>query len=317
MVVVGVVLIILLVLIFLALISASLLFYRIAVFRQPKTFLVDNPDLEQIPQSDISDIPVANPAWVDAQPFEILEMKSYDGLLLKGYYLAAPSATTKTVMLAHGYNGSAKENMGSLARMYYEELGFNIFMPDARGHGISEGTYIGMGWHDRLDYVKWMHLLMQRIGAEAQIVLHGISMGGATVLMVSGEPLPEQVKCVLADCAYTSANDIFAYQVKRLYKLPAFPFVPLTSIVCKLRAGYFFGEASVLKQVEKTIKPALFIHGEADTFVPTAMVQRLYDRCQADKEILLVPQAGHGMSYATNPTIYTQAVVLFLAKYVC
>jgi uncharacterized protein len=314
--VVGVVLIILLVLIFLVLISSSLLFYRIAVFRQPKTFLVDNPDLEPNSTPDTSDIPVADPAWVDVQPFEILELKSYDGLLLKGYYLAAPIPTSRIVMLAHGYTGNAKENMGSLARMYYEEFGFNIFMPDARGHGISEGTYIGLGWHDRLDYIKWMHLLMRRMGGEAQIVLHGMSMGGATVLMVSGEQLPEQVKCVIADCAYTSANDILAYQLKRLYKLPSFPFLPLTSLVCKLRAGYFFGDASALKQVEKTIEPILFIHGAEDVFVPTEMVHRLYDSCPMYKEILVIPAAGHGMSYSTDPITYTQKVKLFLARFV-
>lgn len=321
--VVGVVLIIFFGLIVVVLTVISLIFYRIVVFRQPKTFLLNNPDLEEISEEmsnadtlDIPDIPIADPEWVDEQQFEILEMKSYDGLLLKGYYLAALVPTTKTAILAHGYGGNAKENMGSIACMFHEEFGYNVFMPDARGHGISEGTYIGLGWHDRLDYVKWMSLLLQRVGADAQFVLHGISMGGATMLMAGGEQLPEQVKCVISDCSYTSVSEILTYQLKRLYKLPPFPFLRLTSLVCKLRAGYFFSDASPLKHIVKMTKPVLFIHGGEDTFVPTEMVYRLYESCPTCKELLVIPEGGHGLSYPADRAAYTEKVKLFIGRFV-
>ena len=289
-------------------------FYRIGIARRPKEFLIDSPQLEQ-PTLD-SELPVSDTAWIDAQPFEILEMKSYDNLLLKGFYLPAPVPTGKTVILAHGYNGTAKENMGSLARFYHGRFGWNIFMPDARGHGESEGNYIGFGWHERKDYVKWIYTLIQKIGENTQIVLHGISMGGATVLMTSGEPLPEQVKCIVADCAYTSAYDILCYQLKSMYKLSPFPFVPLTSLLCKWRAGYSFKEASALEQVKKTHKPILFIHGDNDLFVPTSMVYPLYNACPTEKELVLIPGAGHGMAYFTDKQGYMQAVQQFVERFV-
>jgi fermentation-respiration switch protein FrsA (DUF1100 family) len=293
----------LLTLLFLPLAAAGLWFYRLAVARADKSFLNASPDLPDYSGIDNS--------WVETQTFEELEMVSDDGLRLRAYYLPAPRPTSQTAILAHGYASYAK-SMGVFARLYHERLGFNVLMPDARGHGASEGTYIGFGWPDRKDYLGWIRALIRRTGEETRIVLHGVSMGGATVLMTSGEDLPPQVTCAIADCAYTSARDVLAYQLKRLYHLPAFPFVPTTSLVCKLRAGYFFGEASALEQVAKTRLPILFIHGGADTFVPTEMVYRLYDRCPTTKDLFVVPGADHGLAYDHDPEGYTRRVRAFI-----
>lgn len=297
----------------LALIIAGLYFYNVAIACQTKEFLNDNPDLTVDPTAELATF---DPAWLDQHPFETIEIKSYDGLLLRGYYLAAAVPTQKTAIIAHGYTSRALPDMGTFARMYHEVLGYNVLMPDDRGHGASEGKYIGFGWHDRLDYIKWIQTAIQKVGEDAQIVLHGVSMGGATVLMTGGEQLPEQVKCIVSDCAYTSVIDILSYQCKRMYKIPPFPFIGITSLVCKLRAGYFFGEASALNQLKHARKPILFIHGGEDTFVPTPMLDRLYNQCPSYKEKLLVPNAGHALAYATDPTGYECTVQTFLQRFI-
>lgn len=297
-----------------SLLGASLYFYNLAIARRPKEFLSSSPDLTTHTSTELATF---DTSWLERQAFEDVEMKSYDGLLLHGYYLAAPHPTTKTVLLAHGYNGSAKGDMGAFAKLYHDVLGYNVLMPDDRGHGASEGHYIGFGWSDRLDYLKWLHYLLQRVGDQAQIVLHGVSMGGATVLMTSGEVgLPEQVKCVVSDCAYTSVKDIISYQGRRLYHIPPFPLVYLVSLVCKIRAGYFFGEASALRQVSKTNRPTLFIHGAEDTFVPLTMLELLYQTCTAYKEKLIVPKAGHGQAYSVDVPGYRQRVGEFIQRFI-
>ena len=83
------------------------------------------------------------------------------------------------------------------------EMGFTVLMPGLRGHGESTGHYIGMGWHNRLDMLRWIDEIV-RDDPEAEIVLFGISMGGATVMMTSGEALPPNVKVIVEDCGYTS-----------------------------------------------------------------------------------------------------------------
>ncbi|GGD63286.1 alpha/beta hydrolase [Paenibacillus nasutitermitis] len=290
-------------------IAGSFYFYRKAVARVSKSFLKADPGLQANP--DIERDPGSDKNWWDAQPFQIMDLTAEDGLKLKAYYLSAAEPTTRTVILAHGYAREASI-MVAFARLYHEKYGFNILLPDARGHGASEGRYIGFGWHERLDYVKWIQFMIDRQGTESRIMLHGVSMGAATVMMTSGEQLPDQVKCIVEDCGYTSAEDELSYQLRRMYHLPAFPLLQTTSLLTKLRAGYSFAEASALKQVEKNSKPMLFIHGGKDVFVPTSMVYKLYASCRAEKQMLLIPEAGHGDAFLTDPQAYKRELTAFI-----
>src|SRR5699024_4771330 len=113
----------------------------------------------------------------------------------------------------------------------------------------------GFGWHERLDVIDWTDLLIEKLGPDTEIVMHGVSMGAASVLMASGEHMPEQVKAIVADSPYTNVYDLFAYQMKRMYHLPAVPILPTTSAVTKMRAGYSLTEASALDQVKKAEVP--------------------------------------------------------------
>jgi fermentation-respiration switch protein FrsA (DUF1100 family) len=290
----------------LTLAAVGVRFYDLAIARRERGFLANDPDLAELPTLDAD--------WITTQPLETLEITSHDGLRLRGYYLPAPQPTANLVVLAHGYNGRAQKDMGGFARLYHEHFGYHVFMPDARGHGASEGTYIGFGWPERVDYGGWIAELLRRFGQDTRIALHGVSMGGATVLMTSGEVLPPQVRAVIADCAYTTVKAELTYQLRRVYGLPAFPIVPVTNLICKLRAGYFFGEASALAQVRRSRRPTLFIHGEADEFVPTAMVYPLHEACAAEKALFLVPGAGHGLAYTADPDGYTAQIAAFLER---
>lgn len=296
------------------LIAASLYFYRVAISRRGNERAMAAASAEAKAKQAVFTPPEVM-AWIREQPLEDVAIVSVDGLTLRGFFLPAREPSDRTAILMHGYTGDALGDMGSLARLYRETFGFNVLMPDARGHGKSDGRYIGFGWHERKDCLQWIHYVVGRVGTESQIVLHGLSMGGATVLMASGERLPRQVKGVVSDCAYTSARDILAYQLKSLTKLPAFPIVPLTSLVCRLRAGYGFGEASALKQVARSDRPTLFIHGDADAFVPFGMVHRLYDGCSAAKEKLVIPGAGHGLAFSADQAAYAGALGRFLDRY--
>lgn len=290
---------------------ASFYFYNVAVALTEKDFLDDDDDESRA----VDTTNVTKYQWVDSNNFQDIEIKSEDGLKLQGYYLEADVPTNKTAILAHGYNGQGKD-MSRYARFYHDSLGYNVLMPDTRGHGQSEGDYIGFGWPDRKDYLKWIDYIIDNVGEDSEIVLHGVSMGGATVLMVSGEDVPKNVKAIVSDCAYTSAKEQLEYQLKKLYNLPSFPFIPSTSILTRIKAGYFFEEASALKQVKKSKTPTLFIHGDADDFVPYYMVNELYDNCSSDKDILIVKGAKHATAYRDNKEGYESKVIKFLSKYI-
>jgi uncharacterized protein len=295
-----------------ALFGASQYFYNLSVARTKKDFLQNNEDLKVLENQEESEMKFDPYQWLESNELEKINLVADDGLTLIAHYLKAPVTTNKMVILAHGYSSKGKD-MADYAHFFNVELGFNVLMPDARGHGESEGDYIGFGWHERLDYLKWIDYLIERQGSLAEIVLFGVSMGGATVMMTSGEALPEQVKAMIEDCGYTSVKEQLGYQLDRMYRLPEFPLLYTTSMLTKIRVGYDFEEASALEQVKKAKIPMLFIHGDQDTFVPTEMVYRLYEACGSEqKDLYIVEGAGHGLAMTEAGSDYRSKITSFI-----
>lgn len=222
------------------------------------------------------------------------------------------TAGSKWVVVVHGYMSKAKE-MLRWVRGFYEK-GYNVLALDLRGHGESEGDYIGMGWPNRVDLMKWIDEIVKN-DSNAEIVLFGVSMGAATVMMASGEKLPPNVKVIVEDCGYSSVSGIFVHQLDDLFGLPEFPVINAANTVIKQRAGYDIYQASAVEQVAKNKTPMLFIHGQEDDFVPFEMLDSLYQATKGDKEKLIVPEAGHGQSVLVSPDLYWDTIEDFVGKY--
>lgn len=239
-------------------------------------------------------------------------LESEDGLTLHAYRVEG-TAEHRYAIFCHGYQNNAT-GMASYAK-HFADQGYTVLLPDARGHGESEGDYIGMGWHERRDVIGWINAILAE-DPEAELILYGVSMGAATVMMTSGEAdLPANVKCIVEDCGYTSVWDEFAEQLDQLYGLPPFPILNAFDVVCRIRAGYSIVEASAVDQVAKSHTPTLFIHGEEDTFVPFRMLDVVYNAAACEKEKLVVPGAAHAQSAETDPELYWGTVDAFVANY--
>jgi fermentation-respiration switch protein FrsA (DUF1100 family) len=273
-----------------------------------------------------------DPNWLDSQRVEDVWVDTGDGLSLHGYYVAAEAPVPAgTVILAHGYGGDGKQ-LARFAQMFHHRFAMNVLLPDARGYGLSQGEYIGFGWHERLDLLTWIRWVKERhAGATVEkaiagarearvppgnIALFGLSMGASTVLMASGEALPPEVKVIIEDCGYTSAAEELGWRLKRQFHIPGRLYrqwlLHATSKVTMKKAGYRFEEASALEQVKKSRTPTLFIHGEADKFVPYSMVHTLYEACSAPKELYTVPGALHAQAYTADPETYKKRVIQFI-----
>lgn len=244
--------------------------------------------------------------------YENVTIKSFDNLILHGYKILNPSQTNNWVITIHGYNSNGAE-MTNYAKKFYEE-GYNVLIPDLRAHGYSEGNYIGMGWHDRLDIIKWINFIIKE-NSNAKIILHGVSMGAATACMVSGEELPSNVKVIIADCGYSSVWEEFTYQLKQKFKLPNFPFLHAASVVTRIRAGYNLKRASVINQVAKSKTPILFIHGDKDDFVPYEMMDKLYNAAKCPKEKITIAGADHAKCVVQDPDTYWNSIRDFIEKH--
>ncbi len=248
-----------------------------------------------------------------ARPHEDVYKKSGDGLMLHAIYVPQKQdgQEERIAVCFHGYTGQASSDFCGISD-YYIRNGYSLLLVDQRAHGKSEGEYIGFGCLDRIDACSWIDWVIEHCGREVKIVLHGISMGGATVLMTGGLELPQQVKGIISDCGFTSPKKVFTHVLHSMYHMPAFPIMQITDIVNRKKAGYGLDECNAAREVRKARGPLLLIHGDADTFVPCSMCDEIEQNCQCRVTKLIVKGAAHAESYYKDMEAYENAMTAFL-----
>lgn len=252
-------------------------------------------------------------AWLETQPLEKIGIVYDTNKNLHADLLKADVQSNVFVICIHGYN-SSPHKMGLYAREFHK-MGYHVLLPSMRGHADSEEEFITMGWKDRLDIMEWIRYICEQY-PDCKIILHGVSMGGATVMMTTGEKLPSNVKLAIEDCGYTTAWEILGLKLTKSIKLPKFPFLYGANAVNRLREKFNLKKASSVEQLKKSVTPTLFIHGEKDTFVPFSMLDAVYEAAICKKKKLSVPDAPHARSACAHPELYWPAVKSFIKLYI-
>ena len=248
---------------------------------------------------------------------ETVERRKVQAQTRDGYQLIAEEFPVgegeKWVLLLHGYTGW-KEEMYQFAFWYYSQ-GYSVLVPDLRCQGESEGDFIGMGWTDHYDCELWIdHILAQT--PEAEIVLHGQSMGAATALIMAGSPeVSGHIRAVVSDSAYTGAYEMFGDKITEWFHLPAAPFVDSACLMLRLRGGYNLRDASPLRAVGESSIPTLFIHGDEDRMIDVGMSYELFEAAACEKELFIVEGAGHAQAQDKDPDDYYGRIEAFLGRY--
>lgn len=245
-----------------------------------------------------------------AQYHEDVYQTSKDGLKLHATYFPGPD-TQKIVICFHGYTSDGMHDFIGLSD-YYMRNGYGMLLVDERAHGKSEGTYIGFGCLDRHDALGWIQWVIQECGPQVQILLHGISMGGSTVLMTSSMELPLQVKGIISECGFTSPKEVFTHVLHTMYHLPAFPMIQISDYVNRKKAGFGLDECNAAREVRNAKVPILLIHGDGDTFVPCEMCEKIYENCTSPKTRLIIKDAAHAECYYKDTEAYEQALDTFV-----
>lgn len=294
------------------LLCTSIYFFRFTILRKPPATLDKNINANTDWHKHLEFISERK-KWIDEQKHEKLTIQADDGLKLSATFIRHNPNTKKVMICFHGYTSDGLTNYGAMSKFLYDQ-DFNLILVDQRAHGESEGKYIGFGVLDRMDAKNWINEAIKIFGDDCEIYLHGTSMGGATVLMTSGLKLPKNVKGIIADCAFTSAYDVFSHILKRDYHIPKYPLMNITEMLTKKYAGYSYNEVNTLNEVQKAKIPILFIHGDKDDFVPTYMSERNYDACRSEKMLLIVKNADHAESYYVDHELYEKTVIEFMNK---
>ena len=283
--------------------------YRMAFYSKNKPHkkeeinLPDNEIFKHFKPLILSDIFAAR-----AMEYQEFYVKSFDGLTLYGkYYESFKDAPIE--LMFHGYRGDGERDLSTGIRRA-KECGRNVLIVDQRGHGKSEGHTISFGINERLDCLVWINKVIEVFGQDIKIILTGISMGAATVMMASNLDLPSNVVGILADCGYDSPKNIIIKYINDLH-LPAKIFYPFVKLGALIFGHFNIEKASPIESVKEAKVPIIFIHGEKDTFVPCSMSEKLYKECISRKQLTIIKNAEHGISYLFEPETYVSALKEF------
>ncbi len=239
------------------------------------------------------------------RPRKRLQLRSARGELLTGYYYPLGGCGKRIAFLIHGYRSEHAETAGLYAD-FYASRGFDLFCCDHTAHGESEGRQIGFDLFESEDCLRWIDELLRRFGKDTQLVLHGFSMGAATVMKMS-DRCPEQVRFLVADCGYADAEAQLKGSLGPLY--------PLLRTVNRLIAGYDLRDTDVRPNLERSGKPILFVHGREDRTVPFANGPALYALYPGPKDCLFIDGARHVESMYAAPAAYADKLDAMIRQY--
>ena len=294
-----------------AVMGAGALVYECALNTKLNGFFVnlfdDRADVSETQAGDGGN--PREPGWFDRYKGDDQVITTETTGRIHAYIIPAEKPSHKWAILCHGYN-SGPASVGVFAE-HYRPLGFNCICPSLRGWGNDEKRYCTMGYHDKDILLAWIDDVV-KADQDAEILLHGYSMGAVTVMLATGEPLPHQVKAAVCDCGFTSCWEQYANVIKLYAKLPAFPLLHAVNATSMLRGNFDIRKNVPIDAVRRSVTPTVFLHGTEDHFVPFAMMDRLYDACGAPKAKQAIAGADHAQSVYVDPALYWKTVDSFL-----
>ena len=281
--------------------------YKISFYSSPKKrrLALQNPKPRQKGNDFLSKLMDE----VETYPFEDIYIKSFDKLTLYGrYYHFKDGAPIQ--ICAHGYRGTALRDFAGGLKIA-KENGFNAIVIDQRAHGKSQGKTITFGINESKDCLSWVNYAIKRFGNDVNIILSGVSMGGATVLTASGLDLPVNVKGIIADCPFGTPKMIIKKVISSGMNQKAdfiFPFIRIGAVIF----GHFNLKGGAEESVKNAKIPLLVIHGLADSYVPDYMSEGVERNAASRCTRVTFPNADHGFSYLVDPVRYTNIVKEFI-----
>jgi fermentation-respiration switch protein FrsA (DUF1100 family) len=235
-------------------------------------------------------------------------VKTDDGLNLSGQWLYPEKPTNKAVIMCHGFGVNRVGSIKYIAP--YLNRGYHVIIYDNRNAGHSDKRYTTMGYAEKNDLKKILDYVCGVMGPHCFIGTHGESMGGATVLLHAC--MDSRVKFVVADCAYADLTQQLKYRLQVEQHLPPFPLINLTSLMTRLRAGFYFGDVSPKKEINKqnglSSIPVMFAHGKEDKYILPDSSIKLFEIKKGYKQLYIADNAKHAESIWVDPDQYNRQV---------
>lgn len=222
-------------------------------------------------------------------PYEDVEIKSSDGLRLEGWFV--PSQNGAVIMMQHGYKSTRKELLNEAEMMYRH--GYGILLTTVRAHDHSDGEMITFGMNEVNDLEAWYQYLLTRADIDSsKIGILGNSYGGMLAIQYAAQN--ENIKALVANCAFSSLNDTVSTSVEYFTDLPAFPFAPLIVFWAERETGFKTEDIDTTKWIAQiSPRPVFLMQGGADVVISADSGKRLYEAAGEPKELWFDPELGH------------------------
>lgn len=247
---------------------------------------------------------------LESCPINTVEICAQDGVKLVGHWRTCDNAK-RIIVAMHGWRSSWAKDFGLIADFLHEN-GCHVLYAEQRGQNNSGGNYMGFGLTERYDCLEWINWVNAQGYNNFPIYLCGVSMGASTVLMTSGFNLPENLHGIIADCGYTSPHAIWKHVAENNLHVHYDSWMSsIADEMCREKIQFSSKDYSCTEALANCNVPVLFIHGTDDSFVPVEMTYENYKACASQKRLLIVPGAGHGMSYVVDRKLYEQVVTQF------
>ncbi len=243
-----------------------------------------------------------------------VHLTASDGVPLVAWFAQPTRHSDVCVMVIHGIRDS-REGSAGYASLFLG-AGYNVLLPDSRGHGASGGNLVTYGIREKFDAASWIAWLRSE-GCRHVFGL-GESLGGAVLIQAAA--VTSGLDAIVAECSYSDLESVADYRVAKLIPIPSLA-KPLAILAAKtaieyakLRYGVNMEEASPITAIARTKTPILLIHGLADSRTPPSESRELANR-NPRAVLWLVPGAEHVSAYSTHPEMFRERVLRWFAEH--
>lgn len=248
--------------------------------------------------------------WKEQNLATEVSVKAADGVRLKGKLYDQGSKVT--VLYLHTLGSSSDGDF--LYAPWYWEKGYNILMPDNRGHGDSEGACATYGLKEGDDVNRWIALLCEDYGSDCKIIVQGDTLGAADALMATAD-YPKQVAFTVAESPINNLYVAGEYLMKQQFTSLPF-FTRLADRYNYQQNNFHLEDVVTSKAVAGSSTPLLMLCGSEDTIVNPQDAQQIKDAAKGNCSVLTVEHAAHGMLYATDSQKIQSGIEQYITKYI-
>jgi pimeloyl-ACP methyl ester carboxylesterase len=236
---------------------------------------------------------------------------------MRGWYVTPARENGSTVVLFHGVTDN-RLGVAGYGELFLSK-GYSLLLPDARGHGESDGEIATYGVLEAEDVRRWVDLAYSSNTTRC-VYGFGESMGAGIVM--------QSLRIEKRFCAVVEESGFAEFREAAYDRLgekmdigPWFgqtlmrPAIEFGILYARLKFGVNLTEASARSAVAQSSVPVLLIHGDADKNIRPRNADLIHQAAPSNTELWKVPDAAHCGAWAQAHEEFDRRVIEFFSSH--